>query len=97
MALDSAELYAAVAQVVGDIPPGNVMSYGDVAAIIGTGPRQVGKVMSTGVLNVPWWRVTRADGTLPEPLRARARREYAREGTPLTANGVQIARCRWRP
>lgn len=45
------------------IPPGRVMTYGDVAEWLGDGgPRQVGRVMALYGSAVPWWRVVRADG-----------------------------------
>ena len=49
----------------------------------GMDPRQVGRVMATYGAAVAWWRVVRADGTLPEHLRARAREHYLEEATPL--------------
>ena len=49
---------ARVLDVVEAIPPGQVMSYGDIAELLGRGgPRQVGRVMSTSGGGVPWWRV----------------------------------------
>ena len=91
------DLLGAVADVVSDIPPGRVLSYGDVGALVGAGPRQIGKIMSSGVLDVPWWRVIRSDGTLPEALWARASEHYAREGTPLRGSRVDMRCARWRP
>ena len=45
-----------------------------------------------------WWRVVRADGTLPEHLRSRAAEHYAAEGTPMrTAGSVDIDRAVWDP
>ena len=54
------------------IPPGRVMTYGDVAEWLGEGgPRQVGRVMALYGGAVPWWRVVRADGVLlPGPRAA---------------------------
>lgn len=47
------------------IPPGRVMTYGDVAEWLQEGgPRQVGRVMALYGGAVPWWRVVRADGVL---------------------------------
>ncbi|RXZ45755.1 MGMT family protein, partial [Agromyces binzhouensis] len=51
----------AVLAVVSDIPPGTVMTYGDVAATLGSrGARAVGQVMARYGGDVPWWRVVRA-------------------------------------
>ncbi|WP_080792736.1 MGMT family protein [Corynebacterium pacaense] len=44
------------------IPEGVVASYGDIAALVGTGPRQVGRIMSTHGHLTFWWRVVCADG-----------------------------------
>jgi alkylated DNA nucleotide flippase Atl1 len=52
-----------VAGLVAAIPAGRVASYGDLAAQLGVGPRQVGHVMPALGDGVPWWRVVRADGT----------------------------------
>ncbi|MBW9215551.1 MGMT family protein [Mumia sp. zg.B53] len=74
----------AVLRIAEQVPSGHVVSYGQVAEAVGRGgPRQVGRVMATYGAAVAWWRVVRADGTLPEPLRGRAREHYLEEGTPL--------------
>ncbi|MEE1938891.1 MGMT family protein [Streptomyces sp. TRM 70361] len=73
-----------VLTVVEGIPPGRVMTYGDIAEWLGEGgPRQVGRVMSLYGGAVPWWRVVRADGTPPPCHEGRALAHYRREGTPL--------------
>ena len=49
-----------VLSLVERIPPGRVMSYGDVAEWLGEGgPRQVGRVLALHGGGVPWWRVPR--------------------------------------
>lgn len=66
------------------IPPGRVMTYGDIAEWLGEGgPRQVGRVMALYGGAVPWWRVVRADGTLLPGEELRALDRYREEGTPL--------------
>ncbi|WP_308440284.1 MGMT family protein [Streptomyces mashuensis] len=83
------------------IPPGRVMTYGDVAEYLGEGgPRQVGRVMALYGAAVPWWRVVRADGVLLPGHEQRALAHYRDEGTPLrtTAAGpprIALARARW--
>ena len=60
------------------------MSYGDIAAAIGSrAPRAVGQVMAYYGSDVPWWRVIRSDGHPPLCHDARPRSSYEREGTPL--------------
>jgi alkylated DNA nucleotide flippase Atl1 len=66
------------------IPPGRVMTYGDVAEWLEEGgPRQVGRVMALYGGAVPWWRVVRSDGVLLPGHELRALGHYRAEGTPL--------------
>ena len=66
------------------VPPGRVMTYGDVAEWLEQGgPRQVGRVMALYGGAVPWWRVVRADGVLLPGHELRALECYRAEGTPL--------------
>ncbi|QBI52613.1 MGMT family protein [Streptomonospora litoralis] len=87
-----------VLDVVECIPPGTVMSYGDIAEYLGEGgPRQVGAVMSAWGGEVCWWRVIRADGGPPRGHGAEALRRYAAEATPMRPGGdrVDMSRARW--
>jgi alkylated DNA nucleotide flippase Atl1 len=84
------------------IPPGRVMSYGDIAEYLGEGgPRQVGRVMSRWGGGVAWWRVIHADGSLLAGHERQALDRYRTEGTPLrrsrdgTVVGVDMRRARW--
>ncbi|MEW2447717.1 MGMT family protein [Streptomyces parvulus] len=87
------------------IPPGRVMTYGDVAEYLEEGgPRQVGRVMSLYGGGVPWWRVVRADGALLAGHEREALDRYRDEGTPLKeasrgAEGhlprLDLKRARW--
>jgi alkylated DNA nucleotide flippase Atl1 len=73
-----------VLDVVDSIPPGSVMSYGDVAEFLGEGgPRQVGRVMALWGGGVAWWRVVRADGVLLAGHERAALAQYLEESTPL--------------
>ena len=95
--------YAArVLDVVETIPPGQVMSYGDVAEYLSEGgPRQVGRVMSLWGGAVAWWRVVHADGSLLAGHERAALAHYQDEGTPLrraadgSLIGVDMRRARW--
>jgi alkylated DNA nucleotide flippase Atl1 len=92
------EYAAAVLDAVDRIPPGKVMTYGDVAEYVGAGgPRQVGQVMSRYGGAVAWWRVLRADGSPPPGHEARALERYRAEGTPLRpgARRVDLREARW--
>lgn len=89
----------AVYRLAGAIPPGRVLTYGDIAELLGSGgPRQVGAAMShsTG-RDVPWWRVVRADGTLPDGLVDRAANHWAEEGIPVYRGRIRITDARWQP
>ncbi|MFE0171529.1 MGMT family protein [Streptomyces sp. NPDC059002] len=87
------------------IPPGRVMTYGDVAEWLEEGgPRQVGRVMALYGGGVPWWRVVRSDGVLLPGHELHALERYREEGTPLrqasrAAQGhvpkLDMRRARW--
>lgn len=91
------DLAAAVLDAVDRVPPGYVVTYGDIAAATRCGPRQVGAVMSAWGGAVAWWRVLRADGSPPRGHEREALRRYRAEGTPLTPGGsrVDLRRARW--
>jgi alkylated DNA nucleotide flippase Atl1 len=77
-----------VLDVVDAIPPGQVMSYGDIAEYLGQGgPRQVGRVMSLWGGGVAWWRVIHADGSFLPGHEREALAHYRQEGTPLRGTG----------
>jgi alkylated DNA nucleotide flippase Atl1 len=77
-----------VLDTVGLIPPGRVMTYGDVAEWLGEGgPRQVGRVLALYGSGVAWWRVVRADGVLLPGHELAALAAYRAEGTPLRQAG----------
>lgn len=76
-----------VLRAVEQVPRGRVVSYGDLAALVGTGPRQVGSIMRMWGENVTWWRVTNSYGDLPEHLRPEAFQRWAGEGILPKPNG----------
>ena len=94
-----------VLEVAERIPPGRVMTYGDVAEWLQQGgPRQVGRVMALYGAPVPWWRVIRADGILLPGHEQAALARYRAEGTPLREAGraadghlprIDLRRARW--
>jgi alkylated DNA nucleotide flippase Atl1 len=97
--VDQEEYVERVLAVVERIPPGRVMSYGAIAEAVGVGgPRQVGRVMSLDSGGMPWWRVVRADGGLPDCHGGEALSHHRAEGTPLRASGrVDMAAASWWP
>jgi alkylated DNA nucleotide flippase Atl1 len=93
-----------VLAVVDTIPPGHVMTYGDVAAVLGSrGARVVGQVMARYGADTPWWRVIRASGHPPIKHEHIALQYYRSESTPLVGFDsdagyrVDLARARWWP
>ena len=77
-----------VLEVVDSIPPGRVMTYGDVAATLGSrAARMVGQIMAYYGSDVPWWRVVRASGHPPLNHEHIALQHYRAEGTPLLGGG----------
>ncbi|HTW15724.1 MAG TPA: MGMT family protein [Nocardioides sp.] len=93
------EYVEAVLSIVEQIPRGRVTTYGAIADAIGRyGPRRVGNVMATHGGGVPWWRVVRADGSLPPSHLDEARQTYLEEGTPLRPSGnVDLRAAFWLP
>ncbi|HKY57019.1 MAG TPA: MGMT family protein [Aeromicrobium sp.] len=92
----------AVLAFVERVPAGRVVTYGLIADHLagaghGGGARQVGRVMSLEGAAVPWWRVVRANGTLPPHLVVDAQREWAREATPVKRGRVDVAQAVWHP
>jgi methylated-DNA-protein-cysteine methyltransferase related protein len=75
----------AVLEVIRSIPPGHVMSYGEVADEAGfpRAARAVGTLVGTTTEDCPWWRVVGWDGRLRAPDRIR-------QGELLAAEGVAI-------
>ena len=70
------------------IPEGYVRTYGDIDP---GAPRLVGRVLSQ-THDLPWHRVVRADGTIPqgEPQR----KLLAAEGVPMRGERVDLAEAR---
>ena len=101
-----------VLEIVKTIPPGRVMTYGDIAGEMGDhadlteatgsyGARLVGQVMARFGSGVAWWRVIRATGQPPKFHEAQAWTHYREEGTPLTGTResyrVDLKRARYQP
>lgn len=85
-----------VLDAVDAIPPGRVLTYGDVAELTGRGTgRTVGTVLSRHGREVPWWRVVQASGRPAEPHLREALRLLAGEGCALAGDRVDLALARW--
>lgn len=87
--------------VVRSIPPGRVMSYGEVGSLLRppVGGRTVGRWMAHAPEGVPWWRVVAKTGHLPISKRgpgfATTQEQLLRqEGTPFVESGkVDMSRA----
>ena len=97
-ALEPTPYAEAVLALVERVPAGRVLTYGDVAEVIGAGgPRGAGAVMARWGGGVPWWRVVRADGSPAPGHEERALDRLRADGTPLRRGGtrVDLTVARW--
>lgn len=82
-------LYERIADAVKLIPEGEVATYGQIAALVGTGPRIVGQALSAiDDDEVPWQRVVNSKGqlSLPGESGQRQRRLLREEGVLVQAD-----------
>lgn len=80
-----------------NIPAGQVISYGQIGAMIGMGPRQVGHAMTLLDDDVPWWRVVYADGTPSSCHHGQAIELLRAEKTPMVGRRVDVQLARYTP
>ena len=86
----------AVLDVVDSIPRGRVLTYGDVAELVGSrGARAVGAVMARCGVEVPWHRVVLSSGRPAPGHETEALRRLAGDGVPLLGDRVDLSRARW--
>jgi methylated-DNA-protein-cysteine methyltransferase-like protein len=102
---DGRRTWEAVYSLVRDIPRGRVMTYGQIAGLLGhlLSPKAVGWAMHTCPEDVPWQRVVNASGAcstdrrgdLPPGLQ---RALLEGEGVEFRLDGtLDLARYRWEP
>lgn len=92
-------------ETIGDIPPGTVASYGQIAEIAGIprGARQVAYALrhAPSELNLPWFRVVQAAGTLAfergSELFLRQSGLLAEDGVVMLNGKIDMQRFRWQP
>lgn len=78
------------------IPPGRVLTYGDVAEYAGTrSARVVGRVLAMDGGTVPWHRVLKFDGRLADHLYTEQRQRLLAEGVRFTGERVDLQSFRW--
>jgi alkylated DNA nucleotide flippase Atl1 len=100
---DGDDFVSRVLAVVEAIPSGRAMTYGDVAAALGSrAARAVGQTMAYYGSDLPWWRVIRSGGHPPADHETEALQHYRAESTPLrwSSSGafrVDLAAARWVP
>ena len=96
-----AGFFQAVYEIVAQIPRGYVVSYGQIARLLGSprAARQVGWAMRQCPDELPWHRVVMSDGSIAGGGWAELRRALLEEeGVPFLPDGrVDMARCRWLP
>ena len=91
----------AVWRVVARVPRGRVVTYGQVAALLGRprAARAVGRAMGACPEGVPWHRVVNARGGISPRARMSGmvtqRLRLEAEGVPLRRGRVALARYRW--
>ncbi len=78
--------------VVRSLSPGEVVSYGEVAAQAGRpgAGRAVGRILAEVESPIPWWRVVGHDGRLRSPSVHRQAERLASEGVIVTEGRVRI-------
>lgn len=93
--------FQAVYAVVAAIPYGKVVTYGDIARMIGCPgrARYVGYAMRVCPEGLPWHRVVKADGSIAGGGYAPIRRALLeREGVPFLPDGrADLTACRLHP
>ncbi|HTY71543.1 MAG TPA: MGMT family protein [Actinomycetes bacterium] len=85
-----------VLDLVERVPSGSVVTYGDVAEMLGEGSgRTVGRVMALYGGAVPWWRVVLASGRPAPGHETEALRRLRAEGVPLRGDRIVLRDARW--
>ncbi|MGW4773014.1 MGMT family protein [Nocardia sp. NPDC004278] len=85
-----------VRALVATMPPGRVVTYGDIAAAAGLStPRTVGWIMRTDSADLPWHRVIGAGGRPAAHLADRQLRLLAAEGVPIRDGRVDLRTARF--
>ncbi len=100
--MDKISLFKQIREVVKQIPKGNVLTYGDVAKIVGiTDARKVGwAVYGNQDKNIPCHRVVAKDGSLAEKFSLGGWKEQKlrllEDGTSFISEKiVDLKKCRW--
>jgi methylated-DNA-protein-cysteine methyltransferase related protein len=84
-----------VREAVGRVPEGDVVTYGEVAAMAGKpgAARGAGAVLAASDGSLPWWRVVYASGKLAPGKEIEQARRLRREGVDVDPErGVRVLR-----
>jgi methylated-DNA-protein-cysteine methyltransferase-like protein len=81
----------AVVAVLSSLGPGDVVTYGEVAAEAGYPgrARAVGRILATSALDLPWWRVVTSTGRLVPGHEVEHARRLRAEGVAVTDGHVR--------
>ncbi|RID86526.1 MGMT family protein [Peribacillus asahii] len=93
-----------VIQMIQQIPPGNVMTYGQIAKLAGSprGARQVVRILhsSSHKYELPWHRVINAKGEISiknEEVRFVQKMKLEQEGVQIQNDKIDLAKYRYHP
>ena len=93
-----------VIQVIQQIPPGNVMTYGQIAKLAGSprGARQVVRILhsSSHKYELPWHRVINAKGEIGirnEELSFDQKMKLEQEGVQIQNDKIDLVKYRYHP
>ena len=88
----------AIYRLVSRIPPGRVLSYGDVGRLVGVGPRQVAAAMRSCPPGLAWYRVVGSGGTIRTKGAAAAAQRQCLISEGVRFNGVRFSyhSYRWK-
>ena len=88
-----------VYHIVRAVPPGHVVSYGQVAALAGfpRRARHVGNALAQCPSDVPWYRVVGAGGSLRVQPVERQLALLRAEGVSALSSRIDMKRFQWQP
>ena len=88
-------------QIVASIPPGQVATYGQIAALAGipSHSRLVGRILShlPPGTRIPWHRVINSQGRLRSPNANAQQSRLEAEGITLIGGRVRLKQYQWQP
>ncbi|SDJ81017.1 MGMT family protein [Microbulbifer yueqingensis] len=92
-----------ICRVLAEVPPGRVITYGDLAEMAGfpRAARLAGQLLRRlpEESSLPWHRVVNASGriSLPEPGAGQQRERLEREGVVFIGGRLDLGQYRWQP